>query len=1803
MRRVLVFLLLCGIILGEEYHQYVDFGGMPSGTVAGCVNVITGDLTINQDDLVVRGHEPIRIQRRYFSQYDLFDRYVGWECGFNHLIAKVSKKPESSGYLFLSIPEKMGIEVKYVVNREKAEEKLHKGKRAFFKLDKEAGKLTNASLGELSARNNPLNNVVYYKPGDVKEIIVEGADGVRRHYRTKESIHTLYHSCGNWEYYLYHEIFPNGNVMHYAWEKDGESRRLTKVKSASPAGRVFAWVTFSYPDDRQKVIETSDGRTLKYTYQVLNHSNIKLWLLSAVECSSKPKETYSSYWGAEPFGAYLANIHLPDGRHRRFERFQIGWNEEANVHIKKKDVREDPLYKRIRKILDPVGLDGSLQISYRFEYTPGEYEKYGGVTKVHDACGNFTNYHYDKNFWLTSIYSHSHEGGLLSVESYDWNTNGWIRSKSVSKGNGIPLIARQYQYDSNGNVKLEEFWGNHTGTAPGKLAYRGSTVISNGSEGYHISREYNEENLLVKEAFPGEKVIEYFYLDGTNLLSLAKVSYPDGFSQRQFCLYEDSICTQEVVDDGKGTDINDLSGVTERKIKIIVPRQGTFYGFPERIKEGFFDLEKRHVMILHEQVISYNAKGLVEKISHYDADGKFCYLLEYFYDEKDRLIAQTDPLGRRRIVQYDANGNTVIDDEPNENYRVCTQYDCSNRTASTAHISENGKCQRISFGYNRLGQRVSEADYQNNMTHYVFDPQGHQLEIDFPPIYNDKGESQLSIVRKEYNALGQVELEVDAEGNKTCYFHTSRGKPYQIIHPDGTREEFTYYLGGELEKHVSPEGVETRYTYDAQERMTSKKIIKDGELISEENFIYNTFHLIQRIAPDGTVTCFKYDGAGRKTLEKTDGRETLFSYDALGRLKTTTRKIDEELSQVFLVRYDLLDRIIEERELDGNGKLFSYTTYHYDDFSNKAAVQKEVYIGESTAYYEYDSFRRVVLVRDAEGNETTTEYTDDYKNKWGQSVIQKKVSDPKGNLTVETLDTLGNLATLERYGGSDKLLLRESYYYDLNGNKIKQISELLDSDKTIIKTWKYDCRGRLIELNESNERRTQFEHTPDGHLAKVQKPDGTVVSYEYDGLGRKIGVKTSDGTCYYALKYDRMGHVIESIDRISGKKTVREYSHFGELLSETLANGFTLKNQYDTIGRRTLWTLPDLSHVEYLFDAYHLTGVSRLDKEGWEKYVHHYTQYDLSHNLLKESFLGSIGTLEYEVDRLGRRVVADSIYSMEHIRRFDPNGNVLEYLRSCGEREELTKYQYDDLNQIIQEIGETNFEYTYDAHHNRLSKNEDEYIVDVLHQLESAGKIIYSHDANGNRVESVQKDKPTQYTYDGLDRLTQIRSGDKAIRLTYDSWGRCLSRVYLSLSNGEWHASPSEDFLFDDQNEVGCFPKQLRILGQGRGAEIGAAVALELDQEVYYPIHDLFGNVIAVIDANKNLIESYRYSSFGEEKRSGSVLNNPWQFQSKRKIAGLIHFGRRFYDPETGRWISPDPKGYDEGPNLYQYVRNNPLIYFDLYGLSAESGAQYSVSRFVKDVGYVYFHSWRTTTEAIATGQIRNMCLLINVGRAIGNVMSGERARPDIPHSKMYILPGKTHPDVDFFFVNGIYNDKESALAAGGVIQNYLHGYQVNVLHNSSHGALDLFDFAIEKLGFSTNVCLQLYNQLKTSLNNGKQIILQAHSEGHAISKKALSWLTPEERSNISFYGYASAEIISEKLAGYVENNISKNDLVAFFANPFNCVDAAIFQHGHVNFLEPVTMNPCSEHLFMGSTNQLRVGEVNKQIRFQHNIE
>ena len=123
-------------------------------------------------------------------------------------------------------------------------------------------------------------------------------------------------------------------------------------------------------------------------------------------------------------------------------------------------------------------------------------------------------------------------------------------------------------------------------------------------------------------------------------------------------------------------------------------------------------------------------------------------------------------------------------------------------------------------------------------------------------------------------------------------------------------------------------------------------------------------------------------------------------------------------------------------------------------------------------------------------------------------------------------------------------------------------------------------------------------------------------------------------------------------------------------------------------------------------------------------------------------------------------------------------------------------------------------------------------------------------------------------------------------------------------------------------------------------------VALELKGTPYVPLHNLAGNIVCHLDLQGNIVDRYRYTAFGESeivspsgsKLSTSALGNFYQYASKRldPETGFIAFGLRYYDPSLGRWISPDPAGSADGPNLYAYVHNNPWKYFDQWGLFAE---------------------------------------------------------------------------------------------------------------------------------------------------------------------------------------------------------------------------------------------------------------------------
>jgi RHS repeat-associated protein len=104
------------------------------------------------------------------------------------------------------------------------------------------------------------------------------------------------------------------------------------------------------------------------------------------------------------------------------------------------------------------------------------------------------------------------------------------------------------------------------------------------------------------------------------------------------------------------------------------------------------------------------------------------------------------------------------------------------------------------------------------------------------------------------------------------------------------------------------------------------------------------------------------------------------------------------------------------------------------------------------------------------------------------------------------------------------------------------------------------------------------------------------------------------------------------------------------------------------------------------------------------------------------------------------------------------------------------------------------------------------------------------------------------------------------------------------------------------------------------------------------------GSVTNLTDNGGNLIQSYIYDAFGNILQVDSYLKgkqtvtNPYRFSTKEynPSSGLIYFGARYYDPKIGRFITPDPLGKINDPNLYTYCSNNPINYIDPFGFLKE---------------------------------------------------------------------------------------------------------------------------------------------------------------------------------------------------------------------------------------------------------------------------
>ena len=132
-------------------------------------------------------------------------------------------------------------------------------------------------------------------------------------------------------------------------------------------------------------------------------------------------------------------------------------------------------------------------------------------------------------------------------------------------------------------------------------------------------------------------------------------------------------------------------------------------------------------------------------------------------------------------------------------------------------------------------------------------------------------------------------------------------------------------------------------------------------------------------------------------------------------------------------------------------------------------------------------------------------------------------------------------------------------------------------------------------------------------------------------------------------------------------------------------------------------------------------------------------------------------------------------------------------------------------------------------------------------------------------------------------------------------------------------------------------------------------IGFEHNNEKYFYVRDLLGDIREIIDIEGNIVVSYEYDAWGNHKvYDGSGMENtdlsfigninPFRYKGYYydNETGWYYLQSRYYSPSLSRFINMDHTSYlepgnIEGVNLFAYCGNNPVMFLDSTGHSWES--------------------------------------------------------------------------------------------------------------------------------------------------------------------------------------------------------------------------------------------------------------------------
>ncbi len=588
--------------------------------------------------------------------------------------------------------------------------------------------------------------------------------------------------------------------------------------------------------------------------------------------------------------------------------------------------------------------------------------------------------------------------------------------------------------------------------------------------------------------------------------------------------------------------------------------------------------------------------------------------------------------------------------------------------------------------------------------------------------------------------------------------------------------------------------------------------------------------------------------------------------------------------------------------------------------------------GYSTTY-NYDAYKGTLKsVTDANGKET--KYTYDANTDRMTSVEAVDTASTAVNSKVEyTYAKNGQLTSIKSPGSSPTY----NFVYDKWGNN-KYVK--VGNQTLVTNTYKsnnglltqqeygneftvghnYDSLDRETSRSYNGATKFYWTYNADGNLARYSENGNRVLTYLYDDIGRLLQVSGNDGS-YVKTSYDKLDKSTDLHYKFNGQRRDVYFNYYNmDNLPLNVKFGtdskYIIENNYDELTRLKFktYTIPNTNSKIN-------TSYSYVDWSSTENRT-----------------TGTVRGINYTF-------AANGLSTHDRWYTYDNVGNILTECSwiSSSSKPVQESYTYDAKNQLVKHDSvslNAIYTYEYDLGGNIKSKtiyNKDSGATSTINY--TYGNSAWGDELTAYNGESIVYDKignPTTYrgwgmTWQGRQLTKAVK--DKTVTFTYDSEG-----IRTSKSDG----TNTTKYLLNGTQILAQTTngKTLCFFYDQQGNRVAMA---DGSNKFYYYIYNLQGDVIALADASTGkLVVTYTYDAWGklvklEDTTANSVgTQNPFRYRGYYydTETSLYYLQSRYYDPDTGRFISADGQLNEGvlGYNMFAYCENNPVNRADSTG-------------------------------------------------------------------------------------------------------------------------------------------------------------------------------------------------------------------------------------------------------------------------------